>query len=78
LDTDGAHREGIDVKAIRVIVGLVYDDPWLFGGTLVALLVAKFLLVIGVAGVAVGGLLALLLFAAILVSIAREVRAKKV
>lgn len=64
-------------KALRVIVGLVYDDPWLFCGTLVALLVTKLALVIGAKGVAAGVVLGVLLFCAILVSALREVRARK-
>lgn len=66
------------MKAIKVIVGLIYDDPWLVGGIVLALLVTKLLTAFDVTGFAAMIALVVLLFGAIFVSISREVAKKKV
>lgn len=65
------------MKAIKVIVGLIYDDPWLVGGIVLALLVTKLLTTFDVTGFAAMIALVVLLFGAIFVSISREVAKKK-
>lgn len=62
------------LKAINTVTGLIYDDPWLFFGIVSALLLSRVLISVGVSGVAAGIALTLLLFAAMVVSILREVR----
>ena len=66
------------MKALRVAVGLVYDDPWLFWGTLISLAFLRTALAIGLlAGAGAGIALAVLMFATILVSVSNEVRKKR-
>lgn len=54
-------------------MGLIYDDPWLFGGTVVSLIVLRVLTWFGLKGEASGVLLAVLLFLSIAVSISKEI-----
>ncbi|MCY0902001.1 MAG: hypothetical protein OWU32_07390 [Firmicutes bacterium] len=61
------------MKAIKVLVGLIYDDPWLVGGIVVALAVAKILTLSGHARFAAMIPLVVLLFGSIVLSISREV-----
>jgi len=65
------------MKAIKVLVGLIYDDPWLVGGIVVALLVAKVLTLSGHAHFAAMIPLVVLLFGSIMLSISREVAKKR-
>jgi len=65
------------VKAIKVLIGLIYDDPWLVSGIVIALLVTKLLTVSGHARFIAMTALVVLLFASILMSVSREVAKKK-
>jgi len=65
------------MKAVKVIIGLIYDDPWLVGGIAVALLATKFLTAAGHARYVAMIALAVLLFGSIWLSINREVAKKK-
>lgn len=62
------------MKAIRTVIGLIYDDPWVFFGILVALLVGRVLISIGITGAPAEIVMTLLLFAAMAMSVWREVR----
>lgn len=62
------------MKAVRVIIGLIYDDPWLVGGIILALLIIKGLTMFGQSGPMIGVGLMVLLFAAIAVSVIREAK----
>ncbi len=62
------------MKATRTVTGLIYDDPWLFFGILVALVVVRVLTSVGLSGAATGVVLMVLLFAAMVVSLRRETR----
>ncbi len=65
------------MKAVRVILGLIYDDPWLFGGIVIAVVLMKILSAVGFAGPVAGVVLAVLLFLAILISILQETNKAK-
>ncbi len=64
------------MRALKVIIGLIYDDKWLVGGIAGAIIIAKSLAVIGVSGAVAGILFMVLLFGAVLISVVREVRTK--
>lgn len=62
------------MKAMKTVAGLIYDDPWLFFGILAALVAVRVLTAVGFAGASAGVVLMVLLFAAMVVSLQREVR----
>lgn len=66
------------MKALKIALGLIYDDPWLAGGIVIALLLAKMVTVIGLSGALAGVVLMILLFLAMLTSVLREAGKKKV
>jgi hypothetical protein len=65
------------MKAIKVIWGLIYDDPWLFWGILVSLALIRLATAAGWTGPGAGVLLCVLLFAGVCVSVGREARKKR-
>ncbi len=69
--------ESMGMRASKGIIGLIYDDKWLVGGIAAAIIIAKLLTVMGVSGAVAGVLFMVLLFAAVLISIVREVRVKR-
>lgn len=64
-------------KAVKTVIGLLYDDPWLVSGIVVALLVIRVATILGLTGEVVGVALMVLLFVAIFVSVAQEVKRKR-
>ncbi|MHB1628836.1 MAG: hypothetical protein ACYCVB_10775 [Bacilli bacterium] len=64
------------MRAVKVIIGLIYDDKWLVGGIAGAIIIAKLLAVLGLPGAVAGVMFMVLLFGAVLISVVREVRTK--
>lgn len=64
------------MKALKVIVGLIYDDPLLVGGIVLALVITKLLTMTGHAHFSAMIVLIVLLFGSIMISIRREVAKK--
>lgn len=65
------------MKAIKVVWGLVYDEPWLFWGILLSLALVRLATAVGWTGPGAGVLLGVLLFASVCVSVARETGKKR-
>lgn len=65
------------MKAIRVVWGLIYDDPWLVSAILIALLFARLFTLAPGLSAATGVLLPVLLFLGIVVSVRREIAKKR-
>lgn len=65
------------MKALKVIIGLIYDDPWLVGGIVISLILAKILSAAAGGQAVIGIVFAILLMGSIIVSVLREVRKKR-